>query len=66
MGNGALTLLTADMAMGDIAPMARHGFKNIVCFLNGEAITPADLIVNPRLPRADGAGRVSGRKDAIL
>lgn len=62
LDNVVLTPHTAGMVMDDIAPMARHSFKNITCFLNGEAITPADLIVTPELPRGQGV-RVPGRED---
>ena len=50
--------------MDDIVPMARHSFENIIRFLNGDAITPDDLIVSPTRPGARGERTGPGQKDS--
>jgi phosphoglycerate dehydrogenase-like enzyme len=64
LDNVVLTPHTAGMVMDDIVSIARHCFANITRFLDGEAITPADLVVNPKSPRAPRDESYSGRKDA--
>jgi phosphoglycerate dehydrogenase-like enzyme len=49
--NVVLTPHSAGSPMEDVAIMARHAFDNIVAFLAGRAIRPADLIVAPGRPR---------------
>lgn len=45
--NVVLTPHSAGSPMEDVAIMARHAFDNILTFLDGGAIRPADLIVAP-------------------
>ena len=37
--------------MDDLGMMASHAFENVLGFLRGERIRPADLIVDPERPR---------------
>lgn len=50
--NVVLTPHAAGSLMDDLAMMASHAFENVVGFLHGERIRPADLIVDPEKPRA--------------
>lgn len=54
LDNVVLTPHVAGGVVDDVLPMARHALDNIVRFLNGQAIRPADLIVNPERRRAVG------------
>ena len=51
LDNVVLTPHAAGSVMDDVGLMARHAFENIQCFLRGEPIRPADLIVDPKAPR---------------
>lgn len=51
LDNVVLTPHSAGSLMDDVPIMARHSFENIAAFLRGEPVRPADLIVNPRVPR---------------
>lgn len=52
LDNVVLTPHAAGSLMDDLAVMASHAFENVLGFLRGEPIRPADLVVNPEKPRA--------------
>jgi phosphoglycerate dehydrogenase-like enzyme len=56
--NVVLTPHAAGSIMDDIALMAGHAFENIMAFLRGDPIRPADLIVS--LPRGGAAANPKG------
>lgn len=55
MDNVVLTPHAAGSVMDDIPPMARHALSNVLRFLAGEAIPPADMIVDPAHRRGASA-----------
>jgi phosphoglycerate dehydrogenase-like enzyme len=61
LDNVVLTPHSAGSLMDDVGLMAGHAFENILCFLRGEPVRPADAIVTPAHPRNPSADESSNR-----
>jgi phosphoglycerate dehydrogenase-like enzyme len=54
LDNVVLTPHSAGSLLDDVAVLARHSFDNMQSFIVGRGIRPADLVVVPERPRAQG------------